>query len=446
MDIGKKILKNSIFYQKEVKLKKLALFLSLLLIPVSVFAGGGGYFDDQFPRFTHVTLDLTKKYSDDFTQRDFYTVFECEAQIPDTGRKIEVPAGTKLKILSITKDLKFCHDFDRDEYNNTIHGIVYYDYLCEFKVKGTAYKGLVPGFCVSTEVQSITVNDGTTYKLLGINLATTSMFYSRLRDCNSFEEVNSKIQDILGDYLFLESLYMNEANKMELALIILNTKTNSFANVIVQTGKFMDFMPKGYASLTYEKNLPLPVIILCYTNYNGGFGGGAFEYTWYALNPETGKGFFICQCSYVSAESWDGNHEIKFDSRGCTLRVNEIDDYQQRIQNRYDTYKQSKNSPYIFDSYVDTAFLNDDRICMGYHYYNSVNLRIRESESTNSRTKLTMGKGCHLKVIQVGKLEKIDGITSNWVKVEIEEGKDKDGKKITPGTTGWCFGGYLYLN
>ena len=57
-----------------------------------------------------------------------------------------------------------------------------------------------------------------------------------------------------------------------------------------------------------------------------------------------------------------------------------------------------------------------------------------------------MGKGCHLKVIQVGKLEKIDGITSNWVKVEIEEGKDKDGKKITPGTTGWCFGGYLYLN
>ena len=103
MDIGKKILKNSIFYQKEVKLKKLALFLSLLLIPVSVFAGGGGYFDDQFPRFTHVTLDLTKKYSDDFTQRDFYTVFECEAQIPNTGRKIEVPAGTKLKILSITK-------------------------------------------------------------------------------------------------------------------------------------------------------------------------------------------------------------------------------------------------------------------------------------------------------------------------------------------------------
>ena len=426
-------------------MKKSIILLSLLLISTSLFAGGGGYFDDQFPSFTHVAMDLTQRYRDDFSQRDFYTVFECEAEIPDTGRKIEVPVGTKLKIISIKGNLKFCHDFDRNMYDNTINGIIYYDYLCEFNLKGKNYRGLVPGICVSTDVQSITVKDGTTYKLLSINLASGDMFFSYLRDCDSFEEVNSKIQDILGDYLFFESLHMKESFRKELALIILNTKTNSFANVIVQTGKFLDFMPKGSASLSYEKNLPLPVIVLHFTNYNGGFGGGAFEYTWYALNPETGKGFFICQCSYVSAESWDGNHEIKFDSRGCTLRVNEIDDYQQRIQNRYDTYKQSKNSPYVFDSYVDTAFLNDDRICMGYHYFNSVNLRIRESESTNSRTKLTMGKGCHLKVIQVGKLEKIDGITSNWVKVEIEEGKDKDGKKITPGTTGWCFGGYLYL-
>jgi hypothetical protein len=210
MDIGKKILKNSIFYQKEFKMKKLALFLSLLLIPVSVFAGGGGYFDDQFPRFTHVTLDLTEKYRDDFKKRDFYTIFECEAEIPDTGRKIEVPAGTQLRILSITKDLKFCHDFDRDEYNNTIHGIVYYDYLCEFKVKGTAYTGLVPGFCVSTEVQSITVNDGTTYKLLGINLAT-----------NYYKEAIDRLEVYRKDYelfVFSDDLYWCNQHASELGL------------------------------------------------------------------------------------------------------------------------------------------------------------------------------------------------------------------------------------
>ena len=56
-----------------------------------------------------------------------------------------------------------------------------------------------------------------------------------------------------------------------------------------------------------------------------------------------------------------------------------------------------------------------------------------------------MKNGCKVKVVHIGKLDTIDGITSNWVKIEIDSGKDKDGNKIRSGTSSWCFGGFLRL-
>ena len=54
--------------------------------------------------------------------------------------------------------------------------------------------------------------------------------------------------------------------------------------------------------------------------------------------------------------------------------------------------------------------------------------------------------GTRVKILEVGKAETIDGISSNWVKVEVQAGaKDRDGKTITKGTVGWCFGGYLKI-
>ena len=55
-----------------------------------------------------------------------------------------------------------------------------------------------------------------------------------------------------------------------------------------------------------------------------------------------------------------------------------------------------------------------------------------------------MQAGSRIKVLEVGKAETIDGISSNWVKVDVQYGaKDRDGKIIYAGTQGWCFGGYL---
>ena len=84
------------------------------------------------------------------------------------------------------------------------------------------------------------------------------------------------------------------------------------------------------------------------------------------------------------------------------------------------------------------------RLQSGKRYRASDNLRLRSSGSTAGKPVVTIGKGTQVKVLSIGAQQTIDGITSNWVQVEVQAGaKDRDGKAIAAGTTGWCFGGYL---
>ncbi len=71
------------------------------------------------------------------------------------------------------------------------------------------------------------------------------------------------------------------------------------------------------------------------------------------------------------------------------------------------------------------------------------NLKLRAGESTDTEVKTVMQAGTSVKILELGKSEIIDNIRSNWVKVEIIEGTDKEGKKIKKKTVGWCYGGYL---
>ena len=72
------------------------------------------------------------------------------------------------------------------------------------------------------------------------------------------------------------------------------------------------------------------------------------------------------------------------------------------------------------------------------------NLKLRSGEATTSDILTVLQAGTRVKILEVGKAETIDGISSNWVQVEVQAGaKDRDGKTITKGTVGWCFGGYL---
>ena len=72
------------------------------------------------------------------------------------------------------------------------------------------------------------------------------------------------------------------------------------------------------------------------------------------------------------------------------------------------------------------------------------NLKLRSGEATTTSVLAVMSTGTRVKILTLGKQATIDGITSNWVQVEVLAGaKDRDGKPIAAGTRGWCFGGYL---
>lgn len=72
------------------------------------------------------------------------------------------------------------------------------------------------------------------------------------------------------------------------------------------------------------------------------------------------------------------------------------------------------------------------------------NLKLRSGEATSTKVLSVMAAGTKVKILEVGKSETIDGIKSNWVKVEVQKNaRDRDGKAIKAGTVGWCYGGYL---
>ena len=74
----------------------------------------------------------------------------------------------------------------------------------------------------------------------------------------------------------------------------------------------------------------------------------------------------------------------------------------------------------------------------------SENLKLRSGEATTTQVLTVMQAGTKVKILELGKAENIDGINSNWVKVEVQPGaKDRDGRAIRAGTIGWCYGGYL---
>jgi hypothetical protein len=74
----------------------------------------------------------------------------------------------------------------------------------------------------------------------------------------------------------------------------------------------------------------------------------------------------------------------------------------------------------------------------------SENLKLRSGEATTTQVLTVMQAGTKVKILELGKAEIIDGINSNWVKVEVQSGaKDRDGNTISKDTVGWCYGGYL---
>ena len=104
----------------------------------------------------------------------------------------------------------------------------------------------------------------------------------------------------------------------------------------------------------------------------------------------------------------------------------------------------SKVSSCDYDGSKKTVAVQSTNVSKNKTMTATENLKLRSAEATTSDVITVMSAGTKVKILEVGKAETIDGISSNWVKVEVQSGgKDRDGKTITKGTVGWCFGGYL---
>ncbi len=72
------------------------------------------------------------------------------------------------------------------------------------------------------------------------------------------------------------------------------------------------------------------------------------------------------------------------------------------------------------------------------------NLRLRSNDSTSGSIITSMQKGTRVEILDFGKVDTSEGVTSTWVLVKtLSGGLDKDGYSIPYGTTGWCFAGFL---
>ena len=71
-------------------------------------------------------------------------------------------------------------------------------------------------------------------------------------------------------------------------------------------------------------------------------------------------------------------------------------------------------------------------------------MRLRKDADISSEIITTMQAGTLVEILSTGKEDTIDGITGDWVKIQVVTTSfDKDDNTIKSGTVGWCFGGYL---
>ena len=107
-------------------------------------------------------------------------------------------------------------------------------------------------------------------------------------------------------------------------------------------------------------------------------------------------------------------------------------------------YDSSKNTVSPSKEYKITTTTYSSNVSKNKTMLVTENLKLRSGEATSTQVLTVMSAGTKVKILELGKAETIDGISSNWVKVEVQSGaKDKDGKPIKAGTIGWCYGGYL---
>ncbi len=156
------------------------------------------------------------------------------------------------------------------------------------------------------------------------------------------------------------------------------------------------------------------------------------------------KGFNPNQeCYYGNALSLAVKYE-DFEAAQVLLKYNaEINEYVDGIGMTIKELVEKSNNAELISLLSSATKKSFTNIVLNKIMTVSENLKLRSAGQSSANVLTVMSAGTKLKVLELGKEEIIDGINSNWVKVEIISGNDKDGNKLKSKMTGWCYGGYL---
>ena len=204
--------------------------------------------------------------------------------------------------------------------------------------------------------------------------------------------------------------------------------------------------------LLYPLNMNKPVPIVQKEWFSGGMGGGSHYTELYSLDTfaQLKK---ICEYGYTSADVGFDGMAYHYFTKNCVAKYEYQTDETGKVEtNRQEAFRQTDSSPYAF-------FSEDEALCepqgksqslkVGQYVNPICRLKMRQSPDRYSRTLLILKPGTLLKVVEVGKRETIDGLSTNWVKVEpVNDDKSVEGNVIknwlpAEETSAWVFGAYL---
>ena len=252
-----------------------------------------------------------------------------------------------------------------------------------------------------------------------------------MSECTGFED-EFNLED--GDYYVNEIRLLSENYKLV-------SPEKKYTDYIIRVKDKRVYFLFNYNGNWYERKL---------TKFSNADFGGINEYKWLLdSNSET-------VMSYLNK---DGLFYYKFADRAIGHDFYCILKEENKIIGLFESNEGGIEGPSIIETYIyvfekrktfpKIVSYNDLQKSKTNVTVNKImtvneNLRLRKAEITSSEIITTMQAGTKIKIIELGKHEVIDGISSNWVRVEVQSNaKDRNGNPIKAGTIGWCYGGYL---
>ncbi|WP_027728962.1 SH3 domain-containing protein [Treponema sp. C6A8] len=254
-----------------------------------------------------------------------------------------------------------------------------------------------------------------------------------------------EIEEFLNNWVTYEVAYLRGGWKIQKALYIDSDGIQSK----------VDIDSHGNLSLVYPLNMEKPVPFIVERLYKGGNGGGCYTTKIYSLDPKALKlrdNYSavlnpVCEYEYNDTDGGPTGTGWYYFTKDTLDTYSYEQEYGQVFKDIHVVWKQNSKNPYEFElsAYPGGEPSGNSRVKKTGEYVNPVcRLKMREGPTVNSEKLYTLEPGFLLKVLEEGETVKIDGLSSNWVKVQlVNDVPFVEGYKSENQTAGWVFGGYL---